>query len=292
MKPNKFTTLTSAALLAFSANSSAITIDLFETYQAKLTDKTLEDGNTDYKDGSALYSSVNTGGDDILGSNRDLGINLLSTSDLGEPDPDPSNIDGNGDFIDPTLIDGDYASVRVSGGKLTFSADASAKAQGIVQWDGAENTLDVDIDGLNGIDLTEGGINTSFQLETFFSDLGFEFTIQIWDMTGASVTAFLASSKVDSATPVTSFLGLNTWGNCNAAGTGGVLCLDGLGNFVTTGVDLTDVGAIEFVIDPFGNDTSIDLKLGSITAVPEPSTIALLGLGLFAAGFTARKKQA
>jgi len=281
MKRNKFTTLTTAALLAFSANSNAMNIDLFTTDQAELEDFTADAAGTfDYKDGSGFSSTVNTGGTDILGGNRDIGVNVLTTGEEGA----------------------DGASVRVSSNKLTFSADAGVTAQGIIQWDGADantaigtdpdNYLNVDIDGLGGIDITEGGVNTVFQLETFFSDLGFTFTVQIWDMTGASVTAFLASSEVDSTTPVTSFLGLNTWSSCNDAGTISLTCLDSSNLITTDGVDLTQVGAIEFVISPFGSQAAIDLKLGSITAVPEPSTIALLGLGLFAAGFTARKKQA
>mgnify|MGYP000727557606 CR=1 FL=1 len=55
------------------------------------------------------------------------------------------------------------------------------------------------------------------------------------------------------------------------------------------GATLTDIGAIVADIDQLGLKTNLDLTLDSVTTVPEPGILTLLGLGLI--GFASSHKR-
>jgi hypothetical protein len=59
----------------------------------------------------------------------------------------------------------------------------------------------------------------------------------------------------------------------------------------TTVANLASLGALVVDLDRFGGSTSIDLTLDNVRTVPEPGVLALMGMGLMAAGFASRRRK-
>ncbi len=259
----KYSSIAAAALLCFNANAG--TVDLFSTSQALIVDSTTGDGG--------LGSTVGAGDPTILGGNRDIFVELLTQS--------PANPFGN-------------AQIGVAGGALSFSVGSLATGSATVQWDGALNGDEtLDTSGLGGIDLTEGGSANSFRIDTLFSDQGFAFEIQAY--TDADTWTIINFSSSLVTIPTTSFIPFAAFTNvalCGAVnpapGVNSITC--GSGN--TSPVDFSSLGALALVVDPLGGTIAVDLTIDSVTTVPEPGSVALVGaalLGLFA---TKRRRDA
>ena len=284
----------SAALLGLSgvANSAELVIDLFSTDQGLHLDLAA--------DGDAVGNAVSTAGGDILGGERDLYVNQ-------------DRNDGTSTFV----------SGGVSGGKFNFGVNPGAFGSGVVQWDGVDSAGDTGTDASgntsDALSYGLGSVNLSvfdfFKVVTESSDLGFEFLVGLYTSATEFTEFTLRAHEVTPGFPVTSFLQLDTFaqsiffsgdalngslvpaGSCDAVG--------GYGTFVnpdvlnmTCGsagvVNLMDVNAIQLIIDPdakgVNGNGAIDLQLSSISAtVPEPSLLALLGLGMLGAAATRRK---
>jgi len=266
MKTSKLITLSSSILLAYSVNASAVTIDLFDVNQAKLTDLTAS-GSLDFANpANSESSSVSGPISSILGGNRDLGVNLV-TNPLSNS-----------------------ASIQVAGGYMSYNVGSGATGQGIVQWDGndGDGNLGLNTTGLGGIDLTEGGTLNAFGIQTIFSDFNFLFTITAYDMLGNWTAVTLASSDVPLSLPdgVLSLIGFDTFENCGPFPEPGVVNVQ----CSATPVDLSNLGALQAVIDPTAGFLALDLTLNSIKTVPEPSILGLLGIGLAGFGAASRRK--
>ncbi|MFO7706510.1 MAG: PEP-CTERM sorting domain-containing protein [Halopseudomonas sp.] len=257
-----------AAALSLSMGAKAeIIIDLFSTDQAQITDNSADDT-------VFAWSSVSTAGDDILGGERDLIINQIAQD--GTTDPDIN------------------ARLGVSSGRLAYSNDTGSKSIAEVQWDGDDGSADLDATGLNNVDLTMGGTLNAFLVETISSDADWNF--EVWAYTDAdnyTVISFAATEVKSGTGPVLSTISFDGFYACGL----GPGVVDGVNSVtcVGTGVDLTNLGALRLVLNTgFGSQASafdIDLRLGSITTIPEPGVLALMGMGLLAAGFAGRRKS-
>lgn len=162
-------------------------------------------------------------------------------------------------FNDQLLI----ASSGGRGGSEVFSVE--------VQWDGIDGSSAVDTDGLfPSADFSQ--LN-GFSAEVNNSDGSGSFDVTLWDTFGETAVLnlnflpvgapFGPPGPITFSIPFTLFTGINA------------------------SLDLSSIGAIVLKLASEG-DT--DIRVAAIRAVPTPSTLAVLGLGLLGfAGFARRK---
>lgn len=274
-----------AAALAMSFGAQAGVVDLFTTQQ--LVTKDFTNGSFTAAD-SNYGQSAGPADATILGGYRDLVV---------------SNISG-GDAVTGSAI-------NVIGGELKFSTDTGATGQGQVQWDGddsAGSVFDIATSGLGGLDLTQGGSLTDFELTTIFSDQGWVFDITIYssaaNWTKVSLDANSVGPTGDFASPHVSYIPFSAFTTAALCGTYGAA--PGV-NAITcggTGANLTSIGALVATLNvgdplapngsgsaPQARTIAVDLQLDSIRTVPEPGVLALMGMGLMAAGFASRRRK-
>ena len=313
MKSFKLKTLSVAVLLAAGTNAHAESIDLFTTDQATIT-STITGGSfnglittPNLTPAAAATSTVTTAGTDIVGGERDISVQAIAN------------------YVTAT----GESTAGVSGSTFNFNNDTGVAGIAQIQWDGTDGDATagdttslggIDTNGLGGFDLTAGGTLNAFQVVTLNADADWQFAITIFEADGdinntnnAWVKVTFDVTEVDPLGPAhisyIDFAGFGLPGQITAlgspcgapaaslpAGVASVECSAGdlPGSIGTNGVDLTNIGAI--VADFNTGDAkavSVDLTLAQITStnVPEPSSLALLGLGLFAAGFVGRSKK-
>ena len=149
-------------------------------------------------------------------------------------------------------------------GELNYSNSASANSALRLTWDGDDDATVLDTDGLNsGAGVSFAGLDgIAFQVRNL--DLTpMDVYITLYGLDGVSsstshINLTTSALKADSSTYYDVFFGFNGFTN-------------------TGSFDLASIGAIEMVIDGL---TDSDFIIGQISAVPEPSAAALLGLGL------------
>jgi len=278
------------AALTGSMSASAANIDLFTDPAGETL---VRDSNTgpgfDPSTGLALTSfieSSDSGSGSILGGFRDMEVDFIS--------------------LDTSVFSSGAANLAVSQtpggeGRLTFNSTDGVIAKGIVQWDGfdASSTLTTGAGGLDE-DITDGGVSDRFIFDVISADQDFNFSIGLYDTDGSSVVFDLPanlgphSSAIEFSLFNAAFIG----GPASLCATGGPIV--GLINSVsctagtTAGIDFTHIRAMELILNTSGlagQTVSLDMTIGGIKTVPEPSSVALIGLGLIASGFAGKRKS-
>jgi hypothetical protein len=275
-----------AALLVGGAANADVVIDLFDVLQ----DPLVVTAGTD--EGPKWSQVGNVGETSIFGGFRDLGIGFVPGNSTSTP--------GN-------------ASVGVVAGLgaglghsfLSIANDPGVSSTAIVRWDGAQagagsitdafgapdgGTATNSVDH-NGIGLPMGNPLTDFfEVLVISSDLGFTFTIELYtsDTQWSSIT-FTANAYAESFPGEATYIPLAGFLDCDNLVPGPITTCGADG-----AVDFSNVGAMQLIVDPLGSQADIDLRLNQVTTVqvPEPGTMALVGLGLLgAAGFSARRRK-
>jgi hypothetical protein len=166
---------------------------------------------------------------------------------------------------------------------LSFNLPAASKGDGLITWDGPDgNTSNVNTTGLNGVDLTDGGLYDAVAIAVDFMDLGSNMMLTVW-------TDANNSSEINLAVPGGVF-------------SGSAVVVWEFANFVPesgTGADFANVGAISLSINAHSETQALDLQLDYIASIawddppmdslavqviPEPTTLLLFALGIIALG--------
>jgi hypothetical protein len=260
------------------AANAGIIIDLFSTDQSQVFDGIIENipactnGMTDIgcvNNAEWVGGTQATLGNDIIGGERDLVV--INSYEQGGDNPNRG------------------AAMDVYNGVLNFSTDTQTAGTGWVVWDGTDgDAYSVDYTGLGGIDLSG---YSGFSVTTIFSDADYQFTINMYT-DGNNYTAIDLLAQATN-TPVTTFIPFLPFTLSEAQCDADPATVDC--RKVGSGLDLTSVGAIAVGLntgDPTDvHSLAIDLTIDQVVTVPEPSTLAILSLGLLGMGAYSRKRK-
>jgi len=199
-----------------------------------------------------VSSSVSSSGGDILGVERDMTLEMLSGSGMA--------------------VQADLGGFSI----LNHAQNASTTGKTTITWDGVDGTPAIDYTGLGGIDLTESGANNGMIISVIFDDLPSEIIVSAYSDAGnwskyiASLPGMIFSSPAIITMPFANFVSQSG-----------------------SGADFTNIGAISLVVNGAlygGTDMMLD-NVETTNPVPEPSTFALLALGIAGVLFSAKRKN-
>ena len=261
----------SATLFAVSTGAQAFIVDLFDDPAGGQAVSSNSNGTVVASE-SGPYPS-------IFGGYRDLIVEKVSQSN-GADDPLKT------------------ADLSVSGGLLSFSTDSLTTGLAEVQWDGMDTDGDVSTLELNLNEnlVEQDGCPASgceaIVFDVIEADAGFDFEFGIFDNNG--IKSLLVGVSPGVVFPGGQFtVPFDVWLQPNLT-TGTIAGFEYL--ILNNGVvDVTNVGAMVLGLNVLsaGNPATVnlDVSLDSITKVPEPASLALLGLGIAGLGATSGRRR-
>jgi hypothetical protein len=202
----------------------------------------------------------------IVIDNFDTGVTNLDLNAVGSSSQtangNPGDIIGGDRDVELTVLSttGLSASVNANppAGVLAWSNASQVQSTAMLTWD--------DGGGLGGIDLTEGGASDAILMELIEIDLTAELTFSVTDTAGG-----LSSLVLSGLAPGELKFGFSSF---------------------TGSADFASVDSISLTFaGPSAVDAVVDLVATSTVNVPEPSTIATLGIGLAGMGFMRKRAQ-
>lgn len=279
-----------AASLVVGAAQAAVIIDLFDGLQPRV----VQEDSTQALAWASQAGPLAT----VQGLYRDIGIKKTNT--FGDPD---------------------QAGTRagVTGGTFNWSVDAGVQGLAVVRWDGARDAGNHPLIGNAGTLTAAGGVSNhfvsnnidvtgfspalaltigdSFVFDVLVSDLDFTFWFELYDKSG-NFSKFKLESQAHFAAlstpiPVAAFAAQCLGGPSEFADPTDFDNDDVLAGICSSAAfDINDLGAIQIIMesDPAGG--SVDLRVSAVRVIPEPGSLALVGLGLLgAAGVGMRRRR-
>ena len=274
----KFAKMAVAAAIAGMAMiaQATIVIDDFSVDQGTdgLGDILLRDTTIN---GLGKYSSVNGATTSIIGGQRDLYV---------------EKIGGGSGGIESIVESSMYK----------YSTPSGAAGTAFLKWDGMNEAVTgtvfngsqatflgtLSAGGLGGQNFKLGG--NAFKIDVQEADIGFDFAMTVFSSGGRSTTLVLASVAHSGGLPDSSPIRFADFEGATDVG-GSVL---GSGAFRFTSAfgaaDLTDVGALLAQVNFTGGIGTVDLSINEVITVPEPGSLALVGLAMLGLGAVRRRK--
>ena len=181
--------------------------------------------------------------------------------------------------------DGERVRARVNPNGLDLLRMTVDDARGrvVVTWDGSDGLFgpgQVDYDGLGSIDFT---VDQVLQILVTFSDVGGPVRLTFWDANDLTGNTYAQHTfNVPGGIPAASMVLLSAaFNNANFTAVG-----DSLSNI------LASVGAIQLEIDATAvAQQGWDMRIDFVRTVPEPATLAMLGLGFAGLLVAGRRKS-